>query len=110
MGFFLPETHHLYGIPERAYSLRLNTTEVNGAYRLFNFDLHPHLPVSTVGLYASVPYLTGHGIDRDASIFWMNSADTFVHILNATYRHTNGTYTSFASSGGSLEFFVWASK
>jgi hypothetical protein len=66
--------------------------------------------MSTVGLYASLPYLTSHGMGRDASIAWMNAADTFVHILNATHDGIDGTYTSFASAGGSLEFFVWASK
>ena len=48
-------------------------------------DLFPHSAESTVGLYASVPYLTGHGHGRDASIMWLNSGDTFVHILNATH-------------------------
>jgi alpha-glucosidase (family GH31 glycosyl hydrolase) len=110
MGFFFPETHHFYGIPERAYHLRLNTTETIGPYRLFNIDLNPHLPLSSCGLYSSIPYLTGHGMGRDASVAWMNSADTFVHILNATFKDTKGTFTSFASSGGSLEFFIWASK
>jgi alpha-glucosidase (family GH31 glycosyl hydrolase) len=109
MGFFFPETHHMYGLPERAYSHRLPTTETNGPYRIFNIDLNP-LPDSPVGLYAGVPYLTGHGIGRDASIAWMNSADTFVQILNAAHEGVNGTFSSFVSSGGSLEFFVWASR
>jgi mannosyl-oligosaccharide alpha-1,3-glucosidase len=109
MGFYFPETHHMYGLPERTYSHKLNTTEIIGPYRLFNIDLFPHSPKSPVGLYASIPYLTGHGIKRDASIAWMNSADTFVHLLNSTYNGTNGTFSSFVSSGGSLEFFIFAS-
>lgn len=87
MGFFMPNTFHMYGIPERAYSHKLTTTDEHGPYRLFNIDLFPHSANSTVGLYASVPYLTGHGNKRDASILWCNSGDTFVHILNKTVQN-----------------------
>lgn len=78
----MPDTHHLYGIPERAYYHKLPTTEANGPYRMFNIDLFPHSANSTIGLYASVPYLTGHGAQRDSAVLWCNSGDTFVHILN----------------------------
>ena len=36
LGFFFPETEHMYGLPQRATNLRLNTTEIIGPYRLFN--------------------------------------------------------------------------
>ena len=72
--------------------------------------MFPHSPNSTVNLYASVPYLTGHGLKRDASVAWMNSADTWVHLIPRVNNETNGTFASFVSESGSLEFFSFASS
>ena len=81
MGFHFP-MDHLYGLPQRAYDLKLPTTEIFGPYRLFNQDLFPHSADSMTNLYGSIPYLTGHSEFGDASVAWMNSADTWVHILD----------------------------
>jgi len=57
-----------------------------------------------------VPYLTGHGLKRDASIAWMNSADTWVHVIPRKKNETEDTYASFVSESGYLEFFSFASS
>jgi alpha 1,3-glucosidase len=76
---------------------------------LFNQDLFPHAVNSSVNLYGSVPYLTAHSLNGDASIAWMNSADTWVHILQSPY-DVNSTYASFVSEAPTLEFFFFCSS
>ena len=49
-----------YGLPQRAFKFKLDTTETSGPYRLFNQDLFPHSEDSMTNLYSSVPYLTSH--------------------------------------------------
>ena len=106
MGFFFPDTYHIYGLPERKMQFQLSTTEDIGPYRLYNQDLFPHATNSSVNLYGSVPYLTGHSRHSDASIAWLNAADTWVTILNAT----NGTYAGFVSESATLEFFIFGAS
>jgi len=36
---------------------------------------------STWPLYGSIPYLSGHAATQDASIAWLNSAETFVDLF-----------------------------
>ena len=81
MGFEF-SARHLYGLPQRASNLRLETTGKTGPYRLFNQDLFPHSPEAMTNLYGSIPYLTGHSFRGDMSVAWMNSADTWVDILD----------------------------
>ena len=84
--------------------MRLRPTDESGPYRLFNQDLYPHSCESMTNLYGSVPYLTGHSVDGDASVVWMNSAETWVDILDEK------DYVSFLSESGTLEFFVFATQ
>jgi alpha 1,3-glucosidase len=76
--------------------------------------LFPHAADSRVNLYGSVPYLTGHNEDVDTSVTWMNAAETFVTIDDAVdsskeYKNLGGTYASFLSESGTLEFFIFGS-
>lgn len=79
MSFEFP-TKYLYGLPQRAYNVRLPRTDESGPYRLYNQDLFPHSENATTNLYGSIPYITGHGFLGDSSVAWMNSGDTFVDI------------------------------
>mmetsp|Transcript_42692 Transcript_42692/g.30793 ORF Transcript_42692/g.30793 Transcript_42692/m.30793 type:complete len:118 (+) Transcript_42692:337-690(+) len=114
-------SEYLYGLPQRTESFRLKPTMDSGPYRLFNQDLFPHHPSNMIHLYGSVPYMMGHSIDHDVGIAWMNSADTWVDIHqnhhlndikynNHRYGQMDGSYTSFASEGGKLQFFVFATS
>lgn len=58
-----------------------------------------------MNLYGSVPYLTGHSKKSDASVAWMNAADTWVTLKE----DTKGTHAWFLSESGELEFFIFAS-
>jgi alpha-glucosidase (family GH31 glycosyl hydrolase) len=100
-------TNYLFGLPQRAASTFKLKSGVN--YRLFNQDKFDH-PYGTLDpLYGSWPYLTGHSAIMDASIAWMNSSETYVHIDTTTNSITNETATlgSFISLGGKFEFFVF---
>lgn len=108
MGFFFP-TEHLYGIPGREYDFDLKTTEESGPYRLFNRDLDPHWPRNKTELYGSIPYITGHSTKSDSSIAWLNSADTWVEVLDKEIDGVKGSYVDFLSEGGMLEFVMFGS-
>jgi alpha-glucosidase (family GH31 glycosyl hydrolase) len=58
------------------------------------------------GKYASVPYVTAHSTQGDASLLWVNSADTWVDVLPSV---VNGTYCNFVSESGLFELFMFAS-
>jgi len=60
-------------------------------------------------LYGSIPYLTGHSEKGDSSVAWMNSADTWVHILDSDY-DDSGSFVSFVSEAPTLEFFIFSSR
>lgn len=83
MGFFFPESEHVYGLPQRKYNFTLTRTTQHGPYRLFNQDLFPHAANSTVNLYGSIPYLLTHNERYTSSVLFVNSADTWVHILDS---------------------------
>ena len=109
LGFFVP-TSHLYGIPGRESSFNLKTTDdEEGPYRLFNRDLDPHWAHNKTELYGSIPYLTGHSLEFDTAVAWMNSADTWVEILPMERDGAEGLYFDFLSEGGALEFFAFGS-
>jgi len=74
----------LFGIPERADSFLLRTTDKADPYRLYNLDVFPHETNEPEGLYGSLPYITGHSSYSDASIIWMNAAETWVEILKVS--------------------------
>lgn len=80
MGFYV-NAQYMYGIPERAAEFKLNYTETQGPYRLWNQDMFDHPWGNTSPLYGTVPYLTGHAEFQDASIAWMNSAETWVDLF-----------------------------
>ena len=88
-------------------------------YRIFNKD--QFLPENQRdGLYGSIPYTTGHSIDHDASVLWVNAAETWVDVHytdvdagrvdigpGATGAAKNVTYVNFISESGTLDCFVF---
>uniref|UniRef100_A0A8C4NAD8 Glucosidase, alpha; neutral C n=1 Tax=Eptatretus burgeri TaxID=7764 RepID=A0A8C4NAD8_EPTBU len=77
----LPNVEHVYGIPQRATSLRLKATD-NGMspYRLYNLDVFGYPLDHPGGLYGSVPFLLAHQPLRTSAIFWLNGSETWVDI------------------------------
>jgi alpha-glucosidase (family GH31 glycosyl hydrolase) len=83
MDFHFP-SKHLYGLPHRADSFILRTTQDSDPLQLFNKDWFKHPEKDeAVNLYGSIPYITSHTASRDASILWNNAAETWVENLSA---------------------------
>lgn len=103
---FTVNAAHVYGLPERNEGFLLEMTGFDHPYRLFNQDrqLREELGKNSEPLYGSVPYIAGHSRHIDASIAWMNSAETFV-FLNHANQGTK-TNSAFVSEGNALEFYL----
>ena len=100
----------MYGLPERAANLVLNTTESSEPYYMFNTDRFPHFYQTNVSLYGSLPYLTSHEANVDSSVMWMNSAPTWVDLFGKQDSLSNeATIGTFNSMGGQIEFFIFSS-
>mmetsp|Transcript_43460 Transcript_43460/g.31282 ORF Transcript_43460/g.31282 Transcript_43460/m.31282 type:complete len:105 (-) Transcript_43460:1869-2183(-) len=101
----------MFGLPEREFSFRLPVTdEWTGPYRLFNRGLSVYGTNNSTNLYGSAPYLTSHALDSDASVAWLNSADTFVDLYSARISDIDGTLATFVSESGAIEFFTMSSS
>jgi mannosyl-oligosaccharide alpha-1,3-glucosidase len=81
MGYFI-NAQAMFGIPSRANTFLLNTTETQGPYRLWNQDMFDHPWLSTLPLYGAIPYLMGQADTQTASVAWMNSAETWVDMFS----------------------------
>lgn len=100
------ETNYLYGLAERESSLLLTETSQKDPYRFFNIDYYAHQKDDPTGEYGSIPYVTGHSKTNDASLLWMNSADTWTDLIQTTDQKM---FTNFVSESGVLELFLFAS-
>lgn len=110
LSFMFPEAKYLFGIPERVDKFLLKTTENKDPYRLYNLDVFPHSVYEPEGTYGSVPYLTAHTEKYDASVIWMNAAETWVDIYKQNIDDKEGRLTNFLSESGVMEFFIIASS
>ncbi len=109
MSFYMA-SEHLYGLPERSTTYKLNVTSERLPYRLFAIDKFPHEEFDPQGLYSGIPYVMGHSSNHDEGIMWMNAADTYVDIFEDKVKgKPNGKIVNFLSEGGMLEFFIIAS-
>jgi len=110
IGFFF-NSEYMYGLPGREFSFRLPyTDEQSGPYRLFNQGYSTFGTNTPANLYGSAPYLTSHATDHDASVAWLNSADTFVDLTAARINRVKGTLATFVSEAGAIEFFTMGSS
>jgi mannosyl-oligosaccharide alpha-1,3-glucosidase len=100
------ETEYLYGLSERESSLLLTDTHETDPYRFFNIDYYGHRKGDPRGEYGSIPYVTGHTSKNDASLLWLNSADTWTDLIKTA---ENKFFTNFVSESGVLELFLFAS-
>jgi alpha-glucosidase (family GH31 glycosyl hydrolase) len=111
LDFSFPGDPDFIGLPERALDLSLPNTlyilkgqlYVNeDPLRLFNTDFHDYKIGDSFGLYGSVPLLHSIGsgkptnkTDLIASVYWANSADTWVD--------TFSRYSTLTSAGVNVE-------
>ena len=107
---FTVNATHMYGIPQRNDNFRLQETGFDHPYRLFNQDrnIFEEEGKNSEPLYGSVPYITGHSHAMDASIAWMNSAETFLFMNHAHLG--DKTNNAFISEGNALEFYLMGAE
>ena len=103
---FTVNATHMFGLPQRNDNFRLEETGFDHPYRLFNQDrnVFEEEGMNSQPLYGSVPYIMGHSHVMDASIAWMNSAETFCFLNHAHYGEK--TNSAFISEGNALEFYL----
>lgn len=99
MDFVFNGADVLFGIPEHADNFVLRTTVGGEPYRLFTLDVPNFVVDSPMGLYGAVPVLYSHSPTRTTGIYWQNSADTWVDVLNSSTTH-------FISEAGIIDVFV----
>ena len=76
-------------------------------YRFFNIDYYMHRKDDARGEYGSIPYITGHSETKDASLLWVNSADTWTDLVESSFG--NKMTANFVSESGVLELFLFSS-
>ncbi|XP_063898479.1 neutral alpha-glucosidase AB isoform X1 [Helicoverpa armigera] len=77
-----PEADNVYGIPEHTDKFSLRTTTSGEPYRLYNLDVFEYDLDSRMAIYGAVPVMYSHGPKRSAGVFWHNSAETWVDVVN----------------------------
>jgi alpha 1,3-glucosidase len=102
------ETKYMYGLSERESSLLLTNTMLTDPYRFFNIDYYMHRKDDARGEYGSIPYITGHSETNDASLLWVNSADTWTDLVESSL--DNKMTANFVSESGVLELFLFSSE
>lgn len=99
IDFHFPHSEAFFGIPEHADNFILRNTAEEEPYRLYTLDVTFYELDSRMPLYGAVPVIYAHGKEHTSGIFWHNSADTFIDILD------NKT-TQFISEVGIIDVFV----
>ncbi|XP_035450853.2 neutral alpha-glucosidase AB isoform X1 [Spodoptera frugiperda] len=82
LDFSFPDADNVYGIPEHTDKFALKTTTSGEPYRLFNLDVFEYELDSRMALYGAVPVMYSHGPKHSAGVFWHNSAETWVDVVN----------------------------
>lgn len=82
LDFSFPEADNVYGIPEHTDKFSLRTTTSGEPYRLYNLDVFEYDLDSRMAIYGAIPVMYSHGPKRSAGIFWHNSAETWVDVVN----------------------------
>ncbi|XP_068624304.1 neutral alpha-glucosidase AB [Battus philenor] len=85
-----PDADQIYGIPEHTDKFSLRTTTSGEPYRLYNLDVFEYELDSRMAIYGAVPVLYAHGSKRTTGVFWHNSAETWVDVVN----YADGTVVS----------------
>ncbi|KAF2884461.1 hypothetical protein ILUMI_21709 [Ignelater luminosus] len=98
------QAQRAYGIPQHADNMALRSTIDNvDPYRLYNLDYGRYRIKSTESLYGSVPVLYGYGVKQSSGIFWQNSAQTWIDIVNGP----NQVDAFFMSESGALDVTIF---
>ena len=101
-----PGSQHLYGLPEHASSMKLQTTKgpkshYNEPYRLYTLDVFEYELDEPMALYGGIPIVWSHTPASTVGAFWFNPTETFVDIES----DASGSKSHFVSESG--EWWEW---
>ncbi|XP_023954548.1 neutral alpha-glucosidase AB [Bicyclus anynana] len=94
-----PGANHVYGIPEHTDNFYLKTTTSGEPYRLYNLDVFEYELDSPMAIYGAVPVLYSHSAKRSSGVFWHNSAETWVDIVNYSEGNVVSSLVNFVTGG-----------
>ncbi|XP_052747810.1 neutral alpha-glucosidase AB [Galleria mellonella] len=77
-----PDADQVYGIPEHTDRVHLATTTSGEPYRLYNLDVFEYELDSRMAIYGAIPVMYAHGTKHTVGVFWHNSAETWVDVVN----------------------------
>lgn len=100
LDFTFKSSEVLFGIPEHHDTFALRRTSYGEPYRLFTVDMTLFEVDSRMPNYGAIPVIYGHAKGRTSGIFWHNSADTYVDILDTESAH-------FITEGGIIDVYVF---
>ena len=104
-----PFATHLYGIPERTARFALTNTigaemkELSEPYRMYNLDVFEFELEKPLGLYGAIPFIVARRQKDSAGLLWLNSAETYVDILESG---ETGRNTHWYSETGMIDVYV----
>jgi alpha 1,3-glucosidase len=108
---------HVYGIPEHASTFALKNTNgdaYSDPYRLFNLDVFEYELDEPMALYGAVPYVSSISDNGSPGVLWLNAAETFVDVSDASDGSTGlfstgpkpSKNTHWISEAGSFSVFL----
>eukprot|EP00485_Elphidium_margaritaceum_P008458 CAMPEP_0202694798 /NCGR_PEP_ID=MMETSP1385-20130828/8557_1 /ASSEMBLY_ACC=CAM_ASM_000861 /TAXON_ID=933848 /ORGANISM="Elphidium margaritaceum" /LENGTH=905 /DNA_ID=CAMNT_0049350701 /DNA_START=158 /DNA_END=2875 /DNA_ORIENTATION=+ len=116
LDFSFVDTTFVYGIPEHASQLALKNTVMssNGGdvysepYRLWNLDVFEYKLDVPDALYGAIPYVLGYNARSSNAVLWMNSAETYVDVMDraANTDGGDGKTIRWMSDSGAMEAFM----
>ncbi|CAH2242557.1 jg8129 [Pararge aegeria aegeria] len=86
-------------IPEHTDNFYLKTTTSGEPYRLYNLDVFEYELDSPMAIYGAVPVLYSHSSKRSSGVFWHNSAETWVDVVNFSESTVVSSLVNFMTGG-----------
>ena len=102
-----PGSQHLYGLPEHASSMSLQSTTGNEAhykdpYRMYTLDVFEYELDEPMALYGGIPMVISHTASSTVGAFWFNPSETFVDVK----KDVDGSSTHWISESGIFDLML----
>jgi alpha 1,3-glucosidase len=109
MDITFPQSMHLYGLPEHASSLKLQTTRGANAhysepYRMYTLDVFEYELDEPMALYGGIPMIMAHSVVGTAGVFWFNPSETFIDISEDSEKKSSTSH--WISESGIVDLFL----
>eukprot|EP00743_Colponemidia_sp_Colp-15_P003065 GILK01003313.1.p1 GENE.GILK01003313.1~~GILK01003313.1.p1 ORF type:complete len:953 (+),score=172.61 GILK01003313.1:342-2861(+) len=106
LDFTFSNSRHLYGIPEHASKVTLESTTEGEPYRLYNLDVFEYDLNSRAALYGAIPLILSHDLSKTVGLFWVNPSETWIDVSQINDESGNpGSSTHWYSESGIMDVF-----